>query len=182
MSLELRKQIKRRKPKYVQQDAHKLKRLAWKWKKPRGKDSKMGKGIKGYKRMVEPGYGSPRNVYGMHMSGLMPIVVHTVQEIDALQKGQGAIIGGTVGARKKIMLIEHAMKKNITLLNVKDGQKFITSVHDAMKKKKEDTKKKTAKEEKKKVEKKEIADKVMTAEEKQEAEKKEKDKVLTKKT
>ena len=39
--LELRKKIKGKKPNFIRQDAHKHKRLARKWRKPKGIQSKM---------------------------------------------------------------------------------------------------------------------------------------------
>ena len=39
--LELRKRIKRKKPEFIRQDAHKKKSLESKWRKPKGLHSKM---------------------------------------------------------------------------------------------------------------------------------------------
>ena len=57
--LDKRKALKKKKPVFTRQDAHKKKKVGWKWRKPKGSDSKMRVGKKGYKRSVRPGWGSP---------------------------------------------------------------------------------------------------------------------------
>ena len=60
--LEIRQKIKSRKPNYLRQDAHKLKKLAKKWRKHRGMHSKMRLKLRSYRKKPEIGYVSPKNV------------------------------------------------------------------------------------------------------------------------
>ena len=193
--LQLRKDIKARKPTFTRQELHrKAKMNDGKWRRPRGIHSKMRLHQKGKKASPSPGYGSPREVEGLHSSGLRPIVVHTVSEIDALQKNEGAIIGSKVGMKKKEVLIGHAKKKGVSVLNILT-EKFLGEVAERMKARKEAKKKSKSKAAEKKEEKKddkgveskkqekpsaEKAPEASTDEEQKKKEKEEKDKLLTK--
>ena len=185
--LQKRKEIKRRKPTFVMQDAHKMKRLAQHWRKPRGTDSKIRLNLKGYNKRVQPGYGSPKEVKFMDPKGLMPVQVANVADLEKIdKKTQGALVLSGVGKRKKVEIIKKAKELEIVLLNVKDADKFVTSVTEKLnarkaEKVKREEKKSKRKQEKKEEKKEEIADKVATEEDKAAQEKKEKDKVLTKK-
>ena len=44
--LELRAKLKKKKPRFIRQDAHKIKRIDKSWRKPRGKDSKIKQNLK----------------------------------------------------------------------------------------------------------------------------------------
>jgi len=189
-SLELRKKIKAKKPKFLRQDTHKKTRLKKKWIRPKGWQSKIRLGKRGYRKAVTPGYGSPNDVKGIHKTGLEMINVSSIKDINDIDpKTQGIIIGRTVGLRKKFDLIKKAQEKSITILNIKNPEEFVKTKQDMMAKKKEEKTKKTEEKTKKKAEaakkakekeKEELAEKV-TEEEKKDQEKKEKDKTLTKK-
>ena len=187
--LQLRKAIKAKKPTFTRQESHRKKKMDdGKWRRPRGIHSKMRLHQRGKKTSPSPGYGSPREVEGLHSSGLRPVVVHTLQEIDGMQKHEGAIIGSKVGMRKRAMLVEHAKKKGVTVLNI-SSEKFLGEVADAMKARKEAKKKSKVadKKEEKKAEKKDAKaaeekapEAPATEEEQKKKEKEEKDKLLTK--
>ena len=51
----LRNIMKKKKPDFFKQSSHKKKRLAKKWRKPRGSDSKIKVGKKGYPRKIKIG-------------------------------------------------------------------------------------------------------------------------------
>ncbi len=185
--LEKRKRIKQKKPKFDMQDAHKKGRLKTKWKKPRGIDSKMRLRLRGYNKSVEPGYGSAKEVRGLDKTGLMPVWVSALKDIESIDKEkQGIIIKSTVGKKKRVGLINKAKETGIRILNIKDTEKYIKDIEEAMKKRKEARSKKEKKKTEKKEDKKEkkedkLAEKVLSEEEKVAADKKEKDKLLTKK-
>ena len=189
--LQKRKAIKNKKPDFAMQDSHKLSRLKKKWRRPRGSDSKMRHGFKGYSKCVEPGYGSPKEVRGLDKSGLEPILISTVKDLNNINKDkQGIIISSNVGMRKKVDIINKAGELSITILNIKDSSKCLADIAQEIKVRKEKRAKKVknkeekkVKDEKKKKEEKtdKLADKVLDAEEKADTEKKEKDKVLIKK-
>ncbi|MBW2983695.1 50S ribosomal protein L32e [Candidatus Woesearchaeota archaeon] len=190
--LELRKQIKGKKPKFVRQDLKK-KRVSKNWRRPRGIDSKLRLKLKGHAKKVSIGYGSPKKVKGLHKSGLKVVFVSSPADLDGINKEkEGAIIKGSVGLRKKVELVNKAKEKGIKILNLKDPDQFLKCVVELMKKKKEEKRKIAEKKEKKakqlkekakkKEEKGELADKIKSEEERKEEEKMEKDKLLTKRT
>ncbi|MDP7180550.1 MAG: 50S ribosomal protein L32e [Candidatus Woesearchaeota archaeon] len=184
--LELRRKLKKKKPTFIRQDAHKKPRIGYKWRRPNGSDSKMRRGMKGYRRSVALGWGSPNEVKGLHKSGLKMVIVHSEKDMDGLDSSkEGIIIGGTVGMRKKVLMLKKANEKGIEVLNVKNVDDYLKNVDELNKKKKserEKIKKRRQKAEKKKEkEKDKLEGKLQTDEEKKEEEKKERDKVLTKK-
>jgi large subunit ribosomal protein L32e len=186
--MELRKQIKRKKPDFVRQDAHKKVKLKPNWRRPKGSDSKMRKGLKGYRRSVRIGWGSPRAVKHLHPTGLFELRISSVSDLSSVDpKRDGIIINSSVGIKKKLTIIEEALKKDITILNIKEPAKYKEQAEQKLKEKAEAKKKAKAEKEKKqkKKEEKKKEDKPaekLTDEEKKDREKKEKDKLLTKPT
>jgi len=188
--LALRKSIKKKKPGFVRQDAHKKPRLKKKWRRARGIHSKIRLKKRGYRKNVRKGYGSPNKVYGLHPEGLKGVVVKSLDDLKSITKEKGAVISANIGLKKKIELLKKAKELGIIVLNFKDIDKFLKSSEEkqkARKKAKEERKKKKAakkKEKEKKVEEKKKEEKLaekLTDEEKKEKEKEEKDKILTKK-
>ncbi len=183
-ALKLRKKIKNKKPDFVRQEFHKRKKLSKKvWRKPKGSKSKL-RLKKAHKKLVTPGYGSPNEVKGMHASGICGVRISNLKDIDNIKKNAGAVISGKVGTRKKIQLIEELLKRKISILNVKEPEKYIEKVKSEREERKKKKKKKEEKPKekltKKKEEKESIEDK-LSEEEKKKVEKKEIDRLLTKK-
>ncbi len=118
--LELRRRLKSKKPLF-------LRHLWWKkpkfknkprWRKPKGNDNKMRLKRKGYPPIVEIGYRGPRRVRGYHPSGLIPVVVHSVNELEELDPNKHIIyIGATVGLRKRSLLMKTALDKGFRIAN-----------------------------------------------------------------
>ena len=52
---------RKRKPDFIRQDAHKKPKLGYKWRKPKGSDSKIRKHLKGYRVGVSVGWKKPLN-------------------------------------------------------------------------------------------------------------------------
>lgn len=186
--LQLRKKIKEKKPDFIRQDAHKKAKIGYKWRRPKGIDSKMRLKLKGYRRSPSMGWGSPKKVRGLHKSGLKSVVIHSIKEIEKLNPTkEGIVIASGVGMKKRISFINKAKEKNIRILNIKNVQEYLENVAQKLKKRKKkrkDIKKRGEKVEKKKGKEKakdKLEDKIKTEEEKKEEEKKEKDKILTKK-
>ena len=130
--LQTRSRIKGKKPTFTRQESHRKARVGHEWRKPRGMHSKMRLHVRGKKRSPTPGWGSPREVEGLHPSGLRSVLAATLQQIDSIKEGEGAVIAATVGMRKRVALVEHARKKNITVLNVRDAGAFLKSVSEQM--------------------------------------------------
>jgi large subunit ribosomal protein L32e len=191
--LEIRKNLKRKKPTFSKQDAHKKLKLSSKWRKPRGLQSKMRLKKRGYRRSISVGWKSPADVKGLMPNGLVKKTVNNVSQLAGVDAKTDIVeIASPVGLRTRLMIIEEALKKNIQILNVKDPKKFLEDAQKEIKarkdlkekkKKDRDTKKeKKAAEKKKKDEEEKKKDEGQTEEEKKEDEKKEKDKILTQKS
>jgi large subunit ribosomal protein L32e len=189
--LQKRRLLKSKKPKFATQDAHKKTKLQWRWRRPRGSDSRMRVSASGYRRPVEKGWGSPAEVKGLDRSGLMPVVVSNTKDLATIDPKKNIIvIAGTVGQKKRMEIVTVAQEKKMPIANCKDPAKFLAEAKeaiDAKKKAKEEMKKtreqkkeaaKKEAEKKKAKEEKDKKDAEKTEEEKKEEEKKEKDKAL----
>ena len=179
--LELRRKMKARKPNFVRQDVHKKPGLKAKWRKPKGLDSKLRRRIRGKYRAISHGYRSPREVRGIHKSGLEFKAVSSIRDLDNTDsKKQGIVISSTVGKKKRVEMLKMAAELHVEVLNIKNPEEYIKNAEAAVNQKKkavEEKKKHAEKKEEKKEEK--ISDKV-NEEEQKDAEKEEKAKVLTK--
>ena len=116
----VRHHLKRRKPAFLHQEQHKhlrLRKLGW--RRPTGNTSKMRIGEQGRGTKPSPGYRSPAAVRGLSRSGKVPVIVHTARELSRLDAAKSAaIIGGTVGAKKRALLLAAAEKAKLEVLNV----------------------------------------------------------------
>lgn len=163
--------MKAHQPLFVVKEYHKSARVKKRWRAQRGIHSGHRQMHRGKPAQPTPGFGVPRAVRGLHSSGLQPVVVHSLSQLDALDPQiQGIIIGATVGTRKRLQLLEMAANKKITLLLIADAHKArdaLTSAFSARvkakkdklsaKSKKEAEKKKKGEEKKKEEQKKEEA-------------------------
>ena len=173
--LEKRRNLKRKKPNFIRQDAHKKKRLGTGWRKPKGSDSKMRVSRRGYKRSVRIGWGSPLAVKGSDRAGMMPVIVDNVTALQKINpKNEIAVLSSGIGAKKKMAIVEKAMNNKIQISNCKDPEKFLKDIKEQFDNKKKEKEKLKEKREKKKEEtKKEAAKKKEEEKAKEEKEKKE---------
>ena len=88
-----------------------------KWRRPRGRHSKIRRKRFGYPLKVMIGFSSPRKGLG-EIEGLKPMLVHNIKEISALNKESIAIIAKRVGAKSKIEMIKVAQQKGIKIANI----------------------------------------------------------------
>ena len=131
--------------------------------------------------MPSPGYKSPRKVAGLHSSGLKPVNVFTVDDINKIKKeAEGIVVSKKVGTKKRFEILKKAKEFNATVLNL-DIDWHIKKIEDFINSKK----KKGVKEEKKEYFKEKEKSKErpieLTEEQKKKADKKAKDRMLTKK-
>ncbi len=88
------------------------------WRKPKGNDSKMRLQLKGYPPIVKVGYGSPRDLRGLHPSGLEPVRVHNAAELENLDpKRHIVIVASTVGLKKRLQILEAARQRGFRVAN-----------------------------------------------------------------
>ncbi|MBT7903554.1 50S ribosomal protein L32e [Candidatus Woesearchaeota archaeon] len=141
--LKLRTKLKRKKPTFLRQDAHKAMRVAKNWRKPRGLQSKMRLHKKGYCRSVEMGWSSPNAVRGLSREGLELVNISTMDLLLKLDpKNDKLIIKATVGLKKRLELLKKAVELGFAVHNYVSVEKFIQEKEDMLKKKKEITEKK----------------------------------------
>lgn len=131
--LKKREQMKKKKPAFYRTDALTVKRLGKKWRLPRGRDNKMRRRRKA--SLPGPSYSAPKAVRTMHPRGLFEVLVSCEKDLENLDaKKQIIRIRGTVGNRKKRVLIKKATELRLEILNPRI---------DLMLKAKEDKKKET---------------------------------------
>ncbi len=164
--LHLRKQRKRRKPLFVVKESHHGGRVKVRWRYPIGRHSGVRQQHKGKPALVRIGYGSPREVRGLHPSGLRVRMVHAFQDLALLNPAEeGGVLSHTVGKKNRLLLLREAQRRKITLLNVKDLQKSIQDLEEGMQAKK------TARVEKRQKNQQKQAERAKKAAEKEEREK-----------
>ena len=179
--------MKKRKPDFIKQMGRQKKRLAGKWRKPRGSDSKIRVGKKDYPKKIKIGFKSPKGARGLSRAGFNIIEIINIDELKEVNKEKDIVCLRSIGKRKKIEIVKECIKLGLNILNMKDPSGFLKNVEEDFKKKKEDKKKKEQEKKKKEVKKKgEEKKKGIEAKvddqksDKEKEDKKEKDKVLTK--
>lgn len=184
--LKLRKEIKKRKPKYVRQQYGYFARLSKvaKWRKPRGIHSKILMRRKGHRRMPEVGYGSPKAVRGLNRFGKREVLVYNVRDLEKVDKKLDmVVIASTVGKRKRLEILKKCKELKLDVANYKSIEQGIEKIEKLLAKKRELKKERAVKklkkeEESKKKSKKESEDNREIKEEKKEEKS---DKVVDKK-
>ncbi len=198
--LEARKKAKRKMPLFVVKESNGVGCVKRRWRYPRGRHSPVRQRHRGRTPIPSPGYGSPKAVFGLHTSGLLPVVVCNEKELLALDKRkEGAVLSSNLGNRKRLALLKLSQEKGFPLLNVKDNNALIQKIGTdyeerrkekglrlAGKTKREEERKKKAEEKKKEEEKKNketlsVEDKLKKEETKKDEEKEIAEKVMTKK-
>ncbi len=115
--LRLRGRIKRKKPKFLRQEGWKHPRLAKVWRQPKGRHSKLREKERARGSLPSLGWGSPAQVKGLTKAGFRPVVVMNAAQLEGLNpKEDAAIIGRTVGRKKRLEIMKTAEKKQINVL------------------------------------------------------------------
>ncbi|HLC50043.1 MAG TPA: 50S ribosomal protein L32e [Candidatus Nanoarchaeia archaeon] len=192
--LQIRKEMKERKPHFIRQDDHRRMRIQNqdKWRKPKGVHSKIRHAFKGRRKMPSPGYKSPVAVKGLHHSGLKMVHVATEKELAKVNKSsEGIIVSANLGMRRKLEILKKAKELGLTVLNFNSDDKIKKIEENVASRKKRASKKDAKKEAKsqkteakaepKAEDSKKDSAESQSAEAKKDAEKEEKKRVLTKK-
>ncbi|MDD5177740.1 MAG: eL32 family ribosomal protein [Candidatus Nanoarchaeia archaeon] len=174
------KQLRRRKPKFLRQDANKLTKLEKNWRKPKGMDSKMRRALKGYRRLAKVGFGSNKQIYGLNKQGLHEIIINNMNDIEKIGKDQIILLSSTLGLKKKIEILKKIKEKKMKISNLKDIDDFIKTSEEFIKKKAEEKKKKVEVRTKSKEELKKKAEEKKEEKSKEEKQDEEKKKILEK--
>jgi large subunit ribosomal protein L32e len=105
-------------PEFVRQESWRYVRIHPEWRKPKGVDNKVRRQDKGWPALVRVGYRGPAESRGLHPSGHYEVVVQRPADLDGLVPGRDvARMGGTVGAKKRKMIIDRANELGIRIVN-----------------------------------------------------------------
>lgn len=152
-------EYRRRIPRFIRESSWNIKSIGKSWRKPKGIQSKMRKQKRGKPGLVKVGYRMPNKYRGLHKSGRKIHLVSSTDEIDELNPKEDIVeFPSTLGLKKKSVLVKHAKKKGIYILNINPDKylsKFKSILEKKEKKRKEIEKKrkemlKSKKEEKEK--------------------------------
>jgi large subunit ribosomal protein L32e len=104
-------------PKFVRQNRSQKKRVGEAWRKPRGIDNKQRVMLSWAGAMPNIGYRSPKQARGKR-NGRALKVVHNEAELGAVDAKSDAIyLAGTLGRKKRAVLLAAAQKKGVRVLN-----------------------------------------------------------------
>ncbi|HIQ50214.1 MAG TPA: 50S ribosomal protein L32e [Nanoarchaeota archaeon] len=116
--LKIRRIMKRKKPEFLRQNWFRFPRLGEKWRRPKGRHSKLRRHEKGKGFLPHPGYGSPALVRGLHPSGLKEVRVFNVNDLEGLDPKIHAVrIASQVGKKKRIEIMKKAQELGLRVLN-----------------------------------------------------------------
>ena len=163
--LELRKNIKSKKPDFLRQDAHKVKKLDQNWRIPKGRHSKMRFRLRGYRKSPSMGYSSPIEVRGLNKDGLKEVLVNNIKDLGKINDNEIAVLSSSMGLRKRIEVLKKAKEQKLIVSNIKDIDSFINNIESLIKSNKQ---KRESQKTKKEAKKEDVSKKETKPEEKEE--------------
>lgn len=154
------------------------------WRKPKGIHSKSRHCFRGNFPLVKVGYRSPKLVRGLHSSGLIPVLISNLKELFEVSPETHGVVIGSVGMKKRVVLLNECKSKGFTVLNFKDIDAVLKSCEEKLveKKKGKEARKKAKKVSKEKIKKKAEEKKEKSDEDKKKKERKDMEKILTRRT
>jgi large subunit ribosomal protein L32e len=118
---EKRAKEKKKKPKFRRQESWRYGRLRENWRKPRGLDNKVRRKVKGWPSAPESGYRGPKGSRGLHPSSFMEVRVFNVDDLAEVNPEIQAVrIAHTVGARKRMEILDRAKEMGVRVLNPRE--------------------------------------------------------------
>lgn len=118
--LKLRKKIKKKKAKFKRQEwfSAKSKKFGKKWRRPKGKHSKLRMKEKARGTCPGSGYSSPRLVRELNPLGYKEVRISNPKEIDKIDPiKEIAVISKSVGKKKRLEIMKLASSKGIKIIN-----------------------------------------------------------------
>ena len=117
--INIRKQIKNRKPEFLREEWFRYKRITKNWRRPDGITSKMRINKKYRPSKVRIGFRGPKDVRGLHSSGFEEVMVFNINDLENLNKEkQAARIGSSVGTKKRLEIEKKAEELDVRILNM----------------------------------------------------------------
>ncbi len=116
--LRLRNEMNRRRPKFLRHLWWKFGKFDEVWRKPKGNDNKMRLKLKGYPPVVSVGYRGPKEVRGLHPTGLEPVIVRSEKDLEGLDPEKHIVyIAHGVGLRKRLAILAKAQELKLRVAN-----------------------------------------------------------------
>lgn len=140
---------KRKKPQFLRRDWHrKLKlggrRKKLKWRRARGRHSKIRQKWKGFAKAPSIGYGSPREIRSL-IQGRKTVYVGNMKDLEKIRNDESGIISSSLGKKKRIEISEKSLKMGIKFVNF-NPEKFLQDINaEKSKEEKKELEKKTSK-------------------------------------
>ncbi len=91
------------------------------WRRPRGRHSKMRLKRKSYPATVSAGYKTAKSEAG-RINGLIPVRIQNTKDLEKIGKENIAILA-KIGAKKKLEILKMAEERKIKILNVVEASK-----------------------------------------------------------
>lgn len=118
---------RRKKPSFLRRDWYKCirfnRRKKLKWRRARGRHSKLRQKWKSHQKMPSIGYGQPKEIRGL-VKGMKPIMINNSADLEKIGKEDIALLSGKVGGRKKAEIAKKALEKGIGFANF-DAKRFL---------------------------------------------------------
>jgi large subunit ribosomal protein L32e len=117
--LKLRKRIKKAKPDFMRQETFRQPSLRKRWKRPKGKQSKLRMREKARGKLVSPGYGSPKEARGLNRKGYREVLVSNPGQVGSVNaKEEMIVISSTVSRKKRLEIMKAAEEKKAKISNL----------------------------------------------------------------
>jgi large subunit ribosomal protein L32e len=107
---------KKKKPDFIIPNSKKMKRVPSRWRKPRGIDNKKRIRLAAHGASPRIGYKNSAAVRFMHPCGSIEVMVHNPAQLEGI-KGAVIRIGGSVGNKKRIAIVNRASELKLRVLN-----------------------------------------------------------------
>ncbi|KAI7827812.1 ribosomal protein L32e [Kickxella alabastrina] len=112
--------VKKRTKSFVRVQSDRFMRVGESWRRPVGIDSRTRRRFKGTRPHPKIGYGSNRKTRFLLPDGFRKFTVKNSKDLESLMmlnRTYAAEISSTVGAKKRVVLIERAKQLNIKVVN-----------------------------------------------------------------
>ncbi len=111
----IRERLKKIRKNFKRTEWNKRKKLGTKWRRAKGRDNKIRRGLDGFK--VRAGYGTPRKIKALHPRGKKEVIVHNLEELKNVDKDVVVRISSGVGLKNRVEMLKYAKEKGIHVLN-----------------------------------------------------------------
>lgn len=122
--------------KFLRQQGNFKKRLEKKWKKPKGRHSKLREKRRGMHKMPSIGFKQSEK------DRQKQLIINNLNDLNSLKKGDKVRLSGKVSNKNKLKILNECAKKGIIVSNYKDPKKKVKELSEAYDQRVKDKKKK----------------------------------------